>query len=175
MPEQTELENIAGTILPQLMDDGIGATSESKRSNYLSKRICGFSVREACQLCGIHEKSVRRWREEPEFSRLDTQAMVELRKTLSTNLIDFQFTRNLHLALEKDFNIMYKDATTPQSMTGDDKAYLSKIRQYYTPQALATIKQLLGGTTDKEFDFTRFVMTIRREESVEIREERTGM
>ena len=110
----TELEQIASSMLPKLMDDGFGATPESKRADYLSKRICNFSVRESCQLANVSEKSVRRWREaDPEFNRLDTEGMTNLRKVLSTQLLDIQFTRNMYLVLQKDFRVLYKDAVEP--------------------------------------------------------------
>jgi len=162
----TELEEIASSILPMLQDDGFGATPESKRADYLSKRICNFSVREACQLANIHEKSVRRWRaSDPQFEYLDTQGMTELRKKFSTELLDMQFTRNMHLVLQKDFRILYKDTVEPEHMTEKDTEYLHKIRQHYTPQSLAMIKQLLGGgTIEAPFDFTKIVMTIKREQ-----------
>jgi len=168
----TELEQIASSMLPKLMDDGFGATPESKRADYLSKRICNFSVRESCQLAGVHEKSVRRWREaDPEFCRLDTSGMTDLRKALSTHLLDFQFTRNMHLVLQKDFRVLYKDAVEPEHMTEKDTEYLNKIRQHYTPQSLAMVKQLLGGgTVEKPFDFTKLTLSIKREQ-IEVTQE----
>ena len=82
-----------------------------------------------------------------------------------------QFTRNFHLVLEKDFKVLYKDAIGDE-LTENDIKYLEKIRQHYTPQSLAMVKQLLGGgTVDQPFDFTRLTMTIKREQ-IEIREER---
>jgi len=168
----TELEQIASSMLPRLMDDGFGATPESKRADYLSKRICNFSVRESCQLAQVSEKSVRRWREaDLEFNRLDTEGMTELRKALSTQLLDFQFTRNMHLVLQKDFRVLYKDAVEPEHMTEKDTEYLNKIRQHYTPQSLAMVKQLLGGgTVEKPFDFTKLTLSIKREQ-IEVTQE----
>ena len=168
----SELEEISSSMLPRLLDDGFGATPESKRADYLSKRICNFSVREACQLANVSEKSVRRWRDaDPEFNRLDTEGMTDLRKALSTQLLDFQFTRNFHLVLQKDFRVLYKDAIEPEHMTENDTEYLGKIRQHYTPQSLAMVKQLLGGgSTDKPFDFTKLTLSIKREQ-IEIKQE----
>jgi len=168
-----EIEEMASTLLPKLMGDGFGATPESKRADYLSKRICNFSVREACQLADVAEKSVRRWREaDPHFLYLDTEGMTALRKRLSTELLDMQFTRNFHLVLQKDFKVLYRDATEPDKMTEKDTEYLNKIRQHYTPQSLAMIKQLLGGgSVEKPFDFTKLTMTIKREQ-IEVTQER---
>ena len=170
----TELEEIASSMLPKIMDDGFGATPESKRADYLSKRICNFSVREACQLAKVSEKSVRRWRDaDLEFCRLDTEGMTDLRKALSTQLLDFQFTRNMHLVLQKDFRVLYKDAVGV-TLTETEVEYLNKIRQHYTPQSLAMIKQLLGGgTVEKPFDFTKLTLTLKREQ-ISITQEATN-
>ena len=162
----SEIEEIASSMLPMLVDDGFGATPESKRADYLSKRVSNFSVREACQLANVSEKSVRRWREsDPTFNHLDTDGITELRKKFATELLDMQFTRNFHLILQKDFKVLYKDAIEPEHMTQGDTEYLNKIRQHYTPQSLAMIKQILGGgSVEKPFDFTKLTLSIKREQ-----------
>ena len=163
----SDTEEIAASMLPMLTGDG----AEAKRGEYLSKRVCNFSVRESCQLAKVSEKSVRRWRQaDPHFLHLDTEGMTDLRKQLSTELIDMEFTRNFHLVLQKDFKILYKDATE-QVLTENEHDYLMKIRQHYTPQSLAMVKQLLGGgTVEAPFDFTKLTMTIKREQ-IEITQE----
>ena len=169
----TELENIADAFLPMLLDDGFGATPESKRAEYLSKRVCNFSVREACQLANVSEKSVRRWRAaDPTFEYLDTTGMSDLRKKFSTELLDMQFTRNFHLVLQKDFKVLFKDAMD-EDLTDDEKSYLIQIRKHYSPQSLAMIKQILGGGNIQEpFNFTKLTLSIKREqETLEIRQE----
>jgi len=173
MPE-TETDSIAKSFLPMLVDDGFGDTTTAKRAEYLSKRICNFSVRESCQLAKVAEKTVRRWRDaDPDFLRLDTEGMTDLRKNFATEYVDMQFTRNFHLVLQKDFKVLYKDATNG-GLTEAEEKYLEKIRAHYTPQSLAMVKQLLGGgTTDQPFDFTRLTMTIKREQ-IEIREEHSN-
>lgn len=159
----SDTEEMASSMLPMLVNDGFGETS--KRADYLSKRVCNFSVREACQLANVTEKSVRRWRAaDPNFNHLDTEGMTDLRKALSTQLIDMEYTRNFHLVLQKDFTILYKDATSVP-LTEKEYEYLLKIRQHYNAQSLAMVKQLLGGgTVEAPFDFTRLTMTIKREQ-----------
>ena len=161
-----ETEEMAISTLPFFHD--------GKKSEYLAKRICNFSMREACQLAEVSEKSVRRWREaDPTFNQLDTEGMTDLRKKFANEFVDLEFTRNFHLVLQKDFKILYKDATDSKNLTEDDKEYLLKIRQHYTPQALAMVKQILGGGDPKQpFDFTKLTMTIKRErEQIEITQE----
>ncbi len=167
----SDTEEMALSLLPKLEGDGF----DSKRADYLSKRVCNFSVRESCQLANVSEKSVRRWRDaDPEFLKLDTDGMTELRKKLSAQYIDMEFTRNFHLVLQKDFKILYKDAVDNEHLTEDEKGYLLKIRQHYTPQSLAMVKQLLGGGTIEEpFSFTKLTMTLKREQ-IEIVQERNN-
>jgi len=166
--QATETEQTAEALLPLLSGDGFNA----KRAEYLGKRVCNFTVREACKLAGIHEKTVHRWREaDSQFEYLDTEGMTNLRKQLGMEFLNMQFTRNMSLFLEKDFKVLYKDATGAP-MTDDDKIYLSKVRQHYTPQSLAMIKQLVGGGSIEEpFNFTKLTMTLKREQ-IEITQER---
>lgn len=172
LDQQSETENIAESMLPYLMGDGIGDTTDNKRASYVAKRICGFTVRESCKMAGLCEKTIRRWREADEtFARMDTEGLTELRKQLASNIIDMQFTRNFHMFLEKDFKVLYKDATEPSKLTDDDKKYLNRIRQYYTPQALAMVKQILGGgTVEEPFNFSKMVLRVEREK-IEVRGE----
>ena len=94
-----------------------------------------------------------------------------MRKEFASTFIDMQYTRNFHLMLQKDFKVLYKDAIG-ETLTDVENKYIEKIRQHYTPQSLAMVKQLLGGgTVDQPFDFTRLTMTIKREQ-IEIKEER---
>ena len=171
MPD-TETDSIAKSFLPMLTDDGFGDTTSAKRAEYLSKRICNFSVRESCQLAKGAEKTVRRWRDaDPDFLDLDTKGMTELRRKSSTEYIDMQFTRNFHLVLQKDFRVLYKDATG-QQLGLSEIGYLEKIRAHYTPQSLAMVKQLLGGGSTKEpFDFTKTVFKMKLQQ-IEITQER---
>ena len=153
----SETESVALSMMPNLEEEG-------KKGAYLAKRICNFSVRESCQLAKVSEKSVRRWREaDPEFARIDGNGLTELRKRLANEYVDMEFTRNFHLVLQKDFEILYKSATGAV-LTEKEEAYLLKIRAHYTPQSLAMVKQLLGGgTTEEPFNFSRYVLSIRRE------------
>ena len=166
----TETEEMAHSLLPMIQGDG----GTGKRADYLSKRVANFSMRESCKLSKVTEKSVHRWREaDAHFNYLDTEGLSELRKSLGAELLNMEFTRNFHLVLEKDFKILYKDAVGG-ALTEDEKTYLLKIRQHYTPQSLAMVKQLLGGgTVEQPFNFTDFVFTMKREkitEQIQIRQ-----
>lgn len=166
MPETalTETESIAQAFVPTFSDD-------NKRATYLSYLIANFAHREACQLTPVSEKQVRRWKDADEdFRRICGEGLPDLRKQFASQFIDMQFTRNFHLVLQKDFRVLYKDAIGDE-LTENEYKYLEKIRQHYTPQSLAMVKQLLGGgTVEQPFDFTKLTMTIKREQ-IEITQE----
>jgi len=146
---------------------------DTKKSLYLGYRLSNFSRSQSLELTGIHRKTVARWREaDSNFAFIDGEGISDMRKTLANEYLDMEYTRNFHLVLQKDFKILYKDATN-QSLTPCESEYLAKIRAHYTPQSLAMMKQILGGgTMEQPFDFTKLTISIRRErESVEIRSE----
>lgn len=147
--------------------------NDTNKARYLSYRVNNFNHMESCQLAGINPVTVQRWRKsDPYFYKLDVEDMGELRKQYSAEFLEAEFTRNFRLVLRKDFEVLNKDARH-EILSSSELSYLFKIRAHYTPQQLAMLKQLLGGgTVDKPFDFTKFVLTIRKEtESVEIRSE----
>jgi len=151
---QTETEAIAQSFVPTFSDD-------NKKATYLSYLIANFAHRESCQLTPVSEKQVRRWKEADEnFATICTTGLPALRKEFASTFIDMQFTRNFHLILQKDFRVLYKDALG-QELTENEVKYLEKIRQHYTPQSLAMVKQLLGGgTVEQPFNFTEVVMKL---------------
>ena len=160
----TETEAIAQSFVPTFSDD-------SKKATYLSYLVANFAHREACQLTPVSEKQVRRWKDaDPNFLRMCGEGLPELRKQFASQFIDMQFTRNFHLVLQKDFRVLYKDALG-QDLSENEVRYLEKIRQHYTPQSLAMVKQLLGGGTVQEpFDFTRLTLEIKREQITLVQE-----
>ena len=174
----TETESIALAFVPSFADD-------SKKATYLSYLVSNFAHREACQLTPVSEKQVGRWKDaDPNFALVCGVQLPQLRKEFANQFIDMQFTRNFHLILQKDFRILYKDAvlsqiiadgktpTDSQRLYESEVRYMEKIRQHYTPQSLAMVKQLLGGgTVDQPFDFTKLTMRIKTEQ-VEIIQER---
>jgi len=162
---QTETESIAKSFIPTFSDD-------NKKATYLSYLIANFAHREACQLTPVSEKQVHRWKEADEnFAEICTTGLQALRKEFANTFIDMQFTRNFHLILQKDFRVLYKDALGNE-LSENEVRYLEKIRQHYTPQSLAMVKQLLsGGTVEQPFDFTKLTLSIKREQ-IDIVQER---
>lgn len=145
------------TGIPEFSDD-------SKKAVYLSYRISNFSVRESCKLTDVSMRQVHRWRAaDDDFAHIDGDGLTELRKSMANEYLDMQFTRNFRMVMEKDFRVLYKDATGDE-LSAVDVSYLHKIRQHYTPQSLAMVKQLLnGGTVQEPFDYTKLTLEIQRE------------
>lgn len=160
-------ESIAQAIVPYFPED-------SKKSRYLSYRVCGFTLREARDLAGVTETSIRRWRNsDPEFAKLDTTGLSELKEQLSAKYLNIEFTRNFHLVLQKDLKVLIKSLQAPEMLSTNENQYLLKLRAFYTPQQFAMIQQLVGEATGEGFDFTKLVFQIRRErEEITISEER---
>ena len=150
-----------------------GEEMTDKKAAYLSYRISNFSSRESEKLANVSRKQVMRWREsDPQFRHLEGEGLPGLRDSMSNKLLDMQFTRNFRLVMEKDFRVMYKDATG-EPMTASELRYMEKIRQHYTPQSLAAVRQILnGGTIEQPFDFTKLVMEIKREQITIVQENR---
>lgn len=150
-------EQVAEAMLPYFPED-------SRKSKYLSYRVCGFGVKEAAQLVGVTQTAVRNWRnQDSDFAALDLSGLSQLKKGLSAEFLNLEFTRNFHLVMQKDLNILLKSVTNPDSLTEKENQYLLKLRQFYTPQQYAMIQQLIGEAKSDNFDFTNLIFSIRRE------------
>jgi hypothetical protein len=105
--------------------------------HYLSWRAMGFEVREACQLSDIKEATVRRWRvEDEDFAEWEGTKLRELQKSISQDILRFDFMRNMRMAMSRDSQILFKAACDLHELTEREYDYLKKIRGYYTPSAL---------------------------------------
>ena len=168
MSNEVDTINILASAIPQFDGDEIS----HKKALYLSYRISNFTSRESEKLANVSHKQVTRWRQnDPKFVELDGSGLTQLRKTMSNQFLDMQFTRNFRLIMEKDFQVLYKDAIK-EPLTQSEMVYMAKIRKHYTPQSLAMIKQLLGGgTTESPFDFTKLTLEVRREQITIVQEQ----
>ncbi len=157
MSMEQSTEKIVEAMLPYFPED-------SKKSRYLSYRVCGFGVKEAASLTKVGQSTVRSWRcADPKFRELDLSGINELKKKLSSEFINLEFTRNFHLVMQKDLNILLKSVNQPDQLTENETKYLLKLRQFYTPQQYAVIQQLIGEVKNEGFNFTDLVFRISRE------------
>ena len=158
-PQIDEAESIAEVSLPGFIQE------DGRKARYLKYRISGFTIRESTNLAGISESIVRHWREhDPEFREIDTTDKVkDLREKLGSQYLAIEFTRNFHLAMQKDFLVLYRSIKEPDKLSSGEQQYLLKLRNFYTPQQLVLMKQLIGEANADGFDFTRLVFEIKRE------------
>src|SRR4030042_3476084 len=135
-----------------------------KKSRYIYYRVAFFSVREALKLADVSQKTLYAWRDDdPEFKAADLADWTDKRQTLANQYLNVEFTRNFHLVLTKDFQVLFK-TVTGEALTESEHEYLLKIRPHYTPQHLALINKMAGEMEKgPEFDFTKLTLTIRRE------------
>lgn len=141
--------------------------AQDNRTKYLSFIACGFSIREAVKLAGIHQRTVMRWREEEDFRTSENRARGELRAQLASEHINMEFTRNYALVLQKDLLVFQKAVHHPDTMTKQEHEYLLRARNHYTPQQLQILQQLIKAKTDGDLSFTdvvRIIATRTREE-----------
>ena len=161
--DPTDTEELIKSLL--CLDGG----EENKKSRFLGYRASGFSIREACRLTPVHEKSIFRWRrEDPQFAARE-QKLPELRKTLGMEFAKLEFIRNFRYVLEKDYRVLKQSVVAPQLMSKEDVQYLLKLRGFYTPQQLDTINRLAGAAETRspdQFNYTRVLLEMSRERVV---------
>lgn len=171
--------------LPEIVADDLEAIAESLipyskgsalMTKYLSLRACGFTLKEASRLAGIHHHTPNQWRlKDPEFTAAEREAITTNRQQLSTDHIQIEYTRNIVLALKHDFDVLSRAVNHPLEVSGADRVYLARIRGHYTPQQLSVLRQLLKGGDGKEMTYADIVMTLSRtREEVVIAKPRLG-
>jgi len=151
----TTAEGMVQALIPLYLEG-------DKKAAFLGYVVAGFSRAEAQRLAGIHRKTLTRWTQgDPAFVEFLTK-LPEVRKDLSNQLLDIEFSRNFRLILSKDFKLLYKDAMG-KMLSEEEHAYILAIRKYYTPQHLIAMKDLLVGdnkSKEETFDWTKTVLEI---------------
>lgn len=171
------------SLLPYLA----GSATDESKAEYLSLRFTGFSVREACKVAGIHQRTVMRWRDitgehyDRTFRELEQAASGPGRLELRQEVVRVLFLRNMHLMLRYDHRIISKvlglwrdEEGYIELPTKQEMGYLNKIRGQYTPQQLAVIEELSKPEGDQSFDLTEFLLKMSQNadggRSMEIRQ-----
>lgn len=154
---QSETESIVQSFIQSNTD------IDTNKARYLGYRASGFELREALQMVGIHEKTLRRWRDaDQKFAQAESN-LPSIRKDLSTEFAHMEFMRNFRLVLQKDYEVISRslDKSKLAVMSKEDYAYLIKARGHYTPQQLSAIRELLSGNgSTKNFNFTDFILSV---------------
>lgn len=142
----------------QALASEIPAFDNWRKTDFLSYQAMGFSVREACALTGVTQGNVKRWRrEDPNFAEWCFKVPA-MQKDISATLLSRQFSRNMHMALKLDSQIIQKAVLSPhgiEDLTESEQKYLQRAAdRYKTTDLLAMLKvlepereQLMGGDT----------------------------
>ena len=117
-----------------ILSSRIPLKSGNKRKlDYLSWRIIGFSVREACELAEITQKSVMHWRNsDPQFKDIECNRLPELQKTISNDILLLEWLRNYRLILRVDLAVITKAASGREYLNDREWEYFKLIRKHYT-------------------------------------------
>ena len=188
IPGTSQTVEAVKSITPFLGGD---ATAESKAS-YLSYRYTGFSIREACELANIHQTTVMRWRDkdrndgkyfDPLFVELEEACSGENRDRIRKEVVQLLFTRNFHLMLRKDYEVLRvalgleRDPDTGEvlELSKAEQTYLNRARGQYTPSQVEVIEKLIAGNEGGlGFDYTEFLTRMTAVKAVRETLEFTG-
>lgn len=157
-----DTNSIAESLAPYYTDD-------TQKTRYLSYRGSGFTVREAAELVGIHQRTVANWRhEDPEFSKYDREGLSEFRAKFGAMFVMAEFNRNFRLTLQNDYRVLNKSVRLGMDkLTERELSYMNNIRKHYTPEALDKVRAVLSGkSTDPQtaqFNFSQIVLQMGRE------------
>lgn len=157
--------NTAASLLPYLISD-------SRKARYLSLRVCGFAVREACKYARVSESAVRHWRKtDSTFHRLEVETLPQLRKEFAAEALGLYWVRNYRLILEEDAKLLDK-AVMGEELTNQEWLYLRKRIGQYTPDQLVAIYRATEPGGPKLLTFKGMITAFRQEkvtQEIEVR------
>lgn len=164
MPDPEAIE-ATQALLPYLNSE---SKVEQSKAQYLAYRFTGFNVHEAILQADISYRTVMRWRKaDAQFNKLDEAASGPGRLQMRREVLHTLFSRNYHLALELDYDVLMKSLGRLKDSQGQvvpmssrEVAYLNRMRSNYTPAQFEAISELLDPTKPKEFNFAQFIMNI---------------
>lgn len=131
------------------------------KADYLGFRACGFPVRQACYLSDNTESTIRRWRKsDPEFARVETEELSTLQSSVSRDLIQLDFLRNMRMAMRTDAKILYKAVQCLDALTNREFKVLQRIRGMYSPSDLMAMTRALNPGGEEPGDFAAAVQAL---------------
>lgn len=117
---------------------------ESDKATYLGYRALGIRAGQAIQLMGLHEDTLKLWREEtPELEQFEYEKLPELQSKINADIIRLQFTRNMVLFQFQDSRIISKSLNEFETLTAREYNYLRSIRRFYSNQDYLTMLKAL--------------------------------
>lgn len=170
--EKKELEPIQADDVEEALKARLPLINNPRKASYLANRACSFSVRESCNMAGITQATVMKWRREDEDFRMwESKSLSFLQHDLVDDILRAEFLRNMRLALNRDFKILYKSVYNFHGLDAREFDYLKLIRKHYTPQDLLALERAMQ---PEEADTNRgisFTVNVNGEqvESIEVR------
>lgn len=118
---------------------------DSKKMEYLSYRATGFPVRQACELAGIPQRTVNKWRRtDVEFATFEGARLPELQRLVGRDVLRLDFMRNFKLILMQDAEVIWKAKNSREEMTDRDWSYFRQIRKHYTAGEFLNLEKALA-------------------------------
>lgn len=146
---------------------------DSNKSQYLAYRYTGFSIGEACEMIGIKQFTVRKWRDRDSvFKELEEKSTGSTSVELRKQIVHTIYLRNYYRFLQKDEQIIRKSMDVDRrgntiELSPQENQYLLRARQHYTPAQLEALSMAIN-LNDDDFNFGDFVLK-RRTETLEVR------
>lgn len=145
---------------PNLVDDERGdealaarlplLSGSANKVRYLSYRAMGFTIRESAGLTDVTESTVRQWRRnDPEFRDVELKYIRDLQRNLSGDLLRIEFMRNMRLAMNRDFQVLFKASSSLEVLTEREMDYLKLIRKHYTPIEMLNLDRAIAPEYDE--------------------------
>lgn len=121
-----------------------------EKTDYLSYRACGFSVREAAAMVGIGQRVIMHWRrDDPDFRQWEGERLPELQGRIADTLLRNQFMRNMHLVFSIDHDQLKKAKFLGlKNMDEVDRDWASDAAKRYKSQDLAMLLKALEPERD---------------------------
>jgi len=148
--ETPEEVSIATTLIPWRKDDN--------RARLMGYLACGFNIEEALYVLGLDAAWLEEQRQDDSFNAVEL-SIPEIRKELSREYIELDFSRNFRLVLEKDYRILNRSIHLKDGevMNPQEHQYLLKMRSAYTPQQLQIMEQVMKGVGAEGFNLAKWI------------------
>ena len=116
-----------------------------RKSDYLSFRACGFSIREAAALAHVRQHTISAWRrDDPVFAEWEGQKLTYLQTNLAGVVAEAKWLRNFMLCLILDGKVLQKAAFNRHSLTEFEQGYAKTARKQYDGQGAIAISRAFG-------------------------------
>lgn len=162
-PDGMDLKDETGqeALLSRIPTMAGGPKTADAKATYLGYRATGFPIRQACYLTDINQSTLGRWRKDDGvFADFESNRLPELQASVGDDLVRLGFMRNMRLALETDFKVLYKAVRDMQALTDREYSYLKGMRKQYSAQDLMAVNKVMAPEGGGHFDFSEMVLRV---------------